>query len=108
MKAVLYKIGEKAQVVEIDNNYKTYKKYIGGWAIDLRIANDYLVLCDEDGTPKRRSLNAHVKLPNKAYYPIVGDFLVCKCVDNEIAGLTDEEINKLLESDLIKQVKGEQ
>jgi hypothetical protein len=95
MKAVVCKVGEKPEIVELSDDNKTafeeVRKIVGGYVELIRMGK-FDLYCDEDGNPKGLPLNRC--LPDCR--PIVGTFVVVKHSKGDLAGLTDNEATWLV------------
>jgi hypothetical protein len=94
MKAVVCKVGEKPEIVELSDNGETafeeVRKLVGGYVTRVRMGK-FDMYCDEDGLPKELPLNRVV-----AGEPIVGTFVVIRYSPQWLVGLTDNEATWLV------------
>lgn len=90
-------------VLSGDNDFRTLQTIIGGYIEVVRpdfFPSWALLLCDEDGKLKGLPANFGFSIHNR-YDMICGTFIVCAEKENEdgekeLAGLTDEQAEKML------------
>lgn len=107
MKAVVKKVGEPAEVVEIENTLKAYQDAVGGHFQTLpfgalfvnfascgkgdmeeaKVIEGVILLCDEEGHIKNKPLNFEMPI----YDGIFGDVVFVGDGAEDFRDLTDEE-----------------
>lgn len=94
MKAVICKVGEKPEIVELSDNgeeaFEQIRKAVGGYVERVRMGK-FDLYCDEDGRMKNLAPNRTV-----AGVPIVGTFVMVRFSPHWLVGLTDNEATWLV------------
>ena len=90
MKALLKRVGQEAEVVEIENTLGALQSAVGGYIETLGVFPGIVAVVDEEGLLK-------VKTPNIAPNGIllVGDVVFVGVVGENFRSLTDEEVERL-------------
>ena len=57
MKAIIKKVNEAPQVVNIENTLEAIQKAVGGYIEVVRMDNNLLMICDEEGKLKGKPYN---------------------------------------------------
>lgn len=101
MKAVVKKVGQIGEIVEVENTLETWQEIVGGYIESFPITSDMFVLCNEEG--KLMGLEPNVEIV-VGQHPelIVGDFAIVKNGDGDIESLDDSQIKRLRDCGLIK------
>lgn len=99
MRVLLYTVGRLPKTVDISNELGELQDVVDGYIEVVPFHNTpYLLVCNEEG--KLNDLEANRLVPElKAV--IYGDFFICKNAGEDFAGLTDEEVKEILESNMI-------
>ena len=101
MKAVVKKVGQIGEVVEVENTLETWNGIVGGWIQTFPLASNMLIICNEEG--KLIGLEPNVEIVVGEYSElIVGDFAIVKQGYDDFESLDDEQIQILKNSGLIK------
>ena len=101
MKAVVKKVGQIGEVVEVENTLSTWNDIVGGWIQTFPLASDMLIICNEEG--KLMGLEPNVEIVvGECSELIVGDFAIVKQGYDDFESLDDEQIQILKNSGLIK------
>lgn len=88
MKALLKKVGEKPEIVDIPNTLEALQETVGGYietVTDHTAAGVFAVICNEEGRLKEFDYNCEI---NGVSY--VGDICVVGVEGEEFADLPDE------------------
>ena len=92
MIAIRKRPGERAEIVEIDNELSALQKEVGGYLESVTFAEDAAILCDEEGRLKGYAYNCNI-----CGVDFVGPILVVGVDGEEFCDLADaEEVRKLL------------
>ena len=92
MIAIRKRPGERAEIVEIENELSALQKEVGGYLESVTIAEDAAILCDEEGRLKGYAYNCNI-----CGVDFVGTILVVGVDGEEFCDLADaEEVRKLL------------
>lgn len=101
MKAVVKRVGQIGEVVEVENTLETWQGIVGGWIQTFPLTSDMLVICNEEG--KLVGLEPNVEIIVGTHPElIVGDFAIVKHGYDDFESLDDEQIIRLRECGLIK------
>ena len=57
MKAIIKKVNESPQIVNIENTLEAMQKAVGGYIEVVRMDNNLLMICDEEGKLKGKPYN---------------------------------------------------
>ena len=91
-KIIVKKVGQKAEVVEIDmNNLKAMQNIVEGYITTVKFTDDVLIVCNEDG--ERLELK-----PNVGVHDIVilGNIFFCSWEGEDFTGLNDGQIENIM------------
>jgi len=91
MKIIIKKVNIDYELVEIDGSLKSMQEIVGGYIEIVRLWNDFLLVCNEEGM--LLNLKRHV-IGSDVY---CGDVLICKSCGSEMVGLSDDEIEEIVE-----------
>lgn len=92
MIAIRKRPGERAEIVEIENELSALQKEVGGYLESVTFAEDAAILCDEEGRLKGYAYNCNI-----CGVDFVGPILVVGVDGEEFCDLADaEEVRKLL------------
>lgn len=93
MRALAYRVGEKPEIIEIDNRLESLQEFVDGYIEVLPLGDtEYLCICNEEGKNLRLAPNREIIHHGRVQDVIFGDFLVCKSNGDEFAGLTDSDL----------------
>ena len=101
MKAVVKKVGQIGEVVEVENTLDTWQGIVGGWIQTFPLTSDMLIICNEEGKLKGLEPNVEIVVGQHPEL-IVGDFAIVKHGDDDFEGLSNEQIERLRNCGLIK------
>lgn len=101
MKAVIKRVGQLGEVVEVENTLKTWQEIVGGYIQTYPITSDMLIVCNEDGHAMGLMPNVEI-LVGEHTELIVGDFAIVKHGYDDFESLDDKQITRLRNSGLIK------
>lgn len=101
MKAVVKKVGQIGEVVEVENTLETWQGIVGGYIQAFPLTSDLLIICNEEG--KLMGLEPNVEII-VGQHPelIVGDFAIVKHEHNDFESLDNDQIERLRDCGLIK------
>lgn len=100
MRAMAYRVGQKPELLEIENTLEALQKFVGGYiervGLEHGLASGLAILCDEEGKLKGKPLNT-------TFYPfgygvgrkVVGDFLIVREKNGTFVDLTDPDVRLL-------------
>lgn len=91
MKAIIKKVGEAPQVVNLENTLEAVQKAVGGYIEVLRIDRNLLMICDEEGKLKGKSYNFDL-----GHDIIVGDVLFVQSDGEDFTDLNETNIETVL------------
>lgn len=91
MKAIIKKVGEAPQVVNLENTLEAVQKAVGGYIEVLRIDRNLLMICDEEGKLKGKSYNFDF-----GHDIIVGDVLFVQSDGEDFTDLNETNIETVL------------
>ena len=96
IRVAVYRTGMEMAIEEIPAGLESYQEIVGGYIAHVPLMIDDLVLiCNEEGIPLGLSPNRVHRWPNGETEMIRGDFFVCRVLDDDYAGLTDDDIGRL-------------
>lgn len=101
MKAVVKKVGQIGEVVEVENTLDTWQGIVGGWIQTFPLTSDMLIICNEEGKLKGLEPNVEIVVGQHPEL-IVGDFAIVKHGYDDFEGLSNEQIERLRDCGLIK------
>lgn len=101
MKAVVKRVGQIGEVVEVENTLETWQGIVDGWIQTFPITSDMLIICNEEGHAMGLMPNVEILVGEHAEL-IVGDFAIVKHGYDDFEGLDDEQIDRLRDCGLIK------
>lgn len=79
MKVILYAPGKKRRLVEVPNTLPTLQATVGGYIETLRLTDELVLVCDEEGKLKGKPATAYLFDRNgRRYDCVVGTFFVCR------------------------------
>lgn len=81
--------GGDCAVIEIDNTLEEFQKAVGGYIETVTLSQDLVLVCDEEGIFKGKTINEPVSIFVKG---IVGDVLLVSIEEDEFASVTDRMI----------------
>lgn len=85
MRAILKKVGEAPEIVEIENTLEALQDAVGGWIEAIYLDNNAVLICDEEGKIKGKPFNFYTDLD-----VIVGDVLFVSVADEDFTDITAE------------------
>lgn len=98
MKVLVFREGCNPAAEEIDGSLKSMQKIVGGNIECYQPNEEFCVICDEEGRfkhqwPNRDIMTEDYRLRQRIY----GDFFVCGAGEEDFVGLTDKQIQTLLD-----------
>lgn len=91
MKVVIKKVGEQAQVTEIENTLDALQKFVGGHIEVVSVGGEVIMICNEEG--KLNGLEYNFKLGNDF---IVGNVLFVQAKGEDFADLSDSNVESIM------------
>lgn len=91
MKVVIKKVGEQAQVTEIENTLDALQKFVGGHIEVVSVGGEIIMICNEEG--KLNGLEYNFKLGNDF---IVGNVLFVQAKDDDFTDLSDSNVESIM------------
>ena len=91
MKVVIKKVGEQAQVAEIENTLDALQKFVGGHIEVVSVGGEIIMICNEEG--KLNGLEYNFKLGNDF---IVGNVLFVQAKDDDFTDLSDSNVESIM------------
>lgn len=91
MKVVIKKVGEQAQVTEIENTLEALQGIVGGYIEVVAVGGEVLMICNEEG--KLNGLEYNFKLGNDF---IVGNVLFVQAKDEDFTDLSDSNVESIM------------
>ena len=91
MKVVIKKVGEQAQVTEIENTLDALQKFVGGHIEVVSVGGEIIMICNEEG--KLNGLEYNFKLGNDF---IVGNVLFVQAKDEDFTDLSDSNVESIM------------
>ena len=91
MKAIIKKVGEAPQVVNIENTLEAVQKAVGGYIEVLGIDGNLLMICDEEGKLKGKPYNFDL-----GHDINVGDVLFVQSDGEDFTDLNETNIETVL------------
>lgn len=77
-------------VLEIPNTLEALQEAVGGYIEVVRIFSEIVLICDEEGRIKGKSINPYSN-------DIRGDFILCGTAGEEFRSLSDKEMKTMQE-----------
>lgn len=91
MKVVIKKVGEQAQVTEIENTLDALQKFVEGHIEVVSVGGEIIMICNEEG--KLNGLEYNFKLGNDF---IVGNVLFVQAKDDDFTDLSDSNVESIM------------
>lgn len=91
MKVVIKKVGEQAQVAEIENTLEALQGIVEGYIEVVAVGGEVLMICNEEG--KLNGLEYNFKLGNDF---IVGNVLFVQAKDEDFTDLDESNIETVM------------
>lgn len=91
MKVVIKKVGEQAQVAEIENTLDALQKFVEGHIEVVSVGGEIIMICNEEG--KLNGLEYNFKLGNDF---IVGNVLFVQAKDDDFTDLSDSNVESIM------------
>lgn len=90
---IIKRAGKPVQYATADlSDYKEIQKLVGGFFEVVRLPDGILLIVNEEGRIRNLPLNLTI-----ADYPFYGDVFFCSSIEDEMVGLTDYQMESLLE-----------
>ena len=89
-----YKQGEQVSIKQVSKTIETFCELVDGYIEVLQLAGGLLLVCDKEGTLKKKDINLIVNL-NDIPIAIKGDFVICRHDGPEFDSLTDDDVLNL-------------
>lgn len=101
MKAVIKKVGQLGEVVEVRNTLQTWQGIVGGYIQTFPLTSDMLIICNEEGKLMGLEPNVEIIVGNHPEL-IVGDFAIVKHGEDDFESLDADQIQRLKDCGLVK------
>lgn len=92
--ALRKRVGEPWEVIEINDTLLDLKREIGGWIETVTLAEDVVILCDEDGRLKDRPYNCEI-----GGIMFVGTIMICGASGEEFASCPEDVVEAFAGTD---------
>lgn len=94
MKILIVEPGEKPRVADIPHTLEAMQQTVGGYIeVVCPWADNAAIVCDEEGLLKGKPINRDIGTG----LVIVGTFFVCGVGEEDLCGLTEEQLHKYTE-----------
>lgn len=94
---VSVKVGEKPNVVTVDADLESYHKLVGGWIETVRVAEDILMIVNEEGMITDLPINFVTFAGLEPVHQIHGNVFFVGVAGSDFVSLDKEQINRVRE-----------